>query len=70
MYNLGSYSYVRPGGNDIEHIGPSFTQRHYIIYILKNKRWYKMNDSLVGCTSDDNKIQLLQVIPHGSYDIV
>ena len=29
-----------------------------------------MNDSLVGYSSDDNKIQLLQVIPHGSYEIV
>ena len=38
MYNLGSYSYVQPGGNDIEHIGPSFTQGHYIIYILKQQK--------------------------------
>ena len=29
-----------------------------------------MDDSLVDYTSDDNKIQLLQVIPHGSYEIV
>ena len=29
-----------------------------------------MDDSLVGCTSDDNKIQLLQIIQYGSYVIV
>ena len=29
-----------------------------------------MDDSLVGYTSDDNKIQVLQAIPHGSYEIV
>ena len=29
-----------------------------------------MDDSLVSYTSDDNKIQLLQVIPHGSYEIM
>ena len=42
----------------IEHIGPSCTQGHYVSYIFKNKRWYKMNDSLqlIGYTSDDNKI--------------
>ena len=28
-----------------------------------------MDDSLVGYTSDDNKIQLLQVIQHGSSEI-
>ena len=40
----------------IEHIGPSSTQGYYVSYILNNKRWYKMDDSLVGYTSDDNKI--------------
>ena len=29
-----------------------------------------MDDSLVGYTSHDNKIQLLQVIPHASYEMV
>ena len=50
----------------IEHIGPSSTQGHYVPYNINNKRWYKMDDSLVGYTSDDNNIQLLQGIPHGS----
>ena len=29
-----------------------------------------MDDSLVGYTSDDNQIQLLQIKPRGSYEIV
>ena len=29
-----------------------------------------MDDSLVGYTSDDNKIQLLQVIQYRSYEIM
>ena len=40
----------------IEHIGPSSTQGHYVSYILNNKRWYKIDNSLVGYTNDDNKI--------------
>ena len=42
----------------IEHIRPSSTHDHYVFYILNNKKWYKMDDFLVGYTSDDNKIQL------------
>ena len=38
----------------IEHIGSYSTQDHFVSYILNNKRWYKMDDSLVDCTSDDN----------------
>ena len=49
----------------IEHIGPSSTQDHYVFYVLNNKRWYKMDDSLVDCTSDDNK--KIHDIPHGSW---
>ena len=36
----------------IEHNGPSCTQGHYVCYILKQQK----DDSLVGYTSDDNKI--------------
>ena len=55
----------------IEHIGWSFTQGHYVSYILKQQkvvqdRWL----FLVGYTSDDNKMQFIQVIPHGSYETV
>ena len=40
----------------IERNGPSSTQDHYVSYILYDNRWYKMDYSLVGYTSDDNKI--------------
>ena len=60
-YNSEGYSYVWPG-DMIEHIGPPSTLGHYVSHILNNKRWFKMDDSLVGYTSDDNKIQLLQVM--------
>ena len=45
----------------IEHTGPSSIQGHYVFYIINNKRWYKMDDSLIGYTSDDNKYNYFRV---------
>ena len=39
IYNLGSYSYVDLVAMT-EHIGPSFTQGHYVSYILKQQNIY------------------------------
>lgn len=50
----------------IKHIGLALTQGRYTFYILKQQKVIQQ----VGNTSNANKVQLLQVIPHQSYEIM
>ena len=54
----------------IEHNGLSFTQSHYVTYILNNKMWYKMDDSLVGYIQVMITKYFKLYKPHGFYEIV